>query len=398
MAKARIEILGDASSYSRAVKQSIAANDSLERSTKELAVSAESSARAQVAASVRKTSRLKNEIAVYRQIAATAVTGSREQIAAANLADRAQRNLAGSLGVSARESQHLGHGLGAAGQDVNRFSRGVLAGSGALGHFGRAAVFASSSVLGGYGFIFALKALIKSASTMQEETEKTGVVFSKNAGDVQRWAGSLATSFGVSEGEALKAAGTFGNMLRPLHFGSAAAAAMSKRLVELAADMASFNNASPADVLAALQSGLSGQVRPLRQFGVFLSQTRIQTEAYADGIAKQGATLSQAQKVQASYNIILKDTKLAQGDVARNTGSLSVSQSKLTAALQDSEAIIGRALLPSLVDLSNRAATYLDKLNKTGRLQRDVNQAVKDAKDAYSMAYGNSVLIVCWSL
>lgn len=260
---------------------------------------------------------------------------------------------------------------------LGRVGRGALAGSGALNHLGRAAIFASSSVLGGYGLVYALKAVVNEASTVQEETEKTSVVFGKSAGDVQAWAKTLALSFGISEAAALRSTGVFGNMLRPLHFGEQDAARMSKRLVELAADLASFNNAKPDEVLQALSSGIAGQVRPLRQYGVFLSQARIQEEAYADGIAKRGQKLSQAQKIQASYNIILKDTKQAQGDVARNTGSLSVAQSKLNAELQDSEATIGQDLRPELAHLANTAAVYLDHLNSTGQLQRDVNKAMR---------------------
>ena len=155
---------------------------------------------------------------------------------------------------------------------------------------------------------------------------------------------------------------------------------MSKKLVELSADMASFNNVKPDVVLAALQSGLAGQVRPLRQYGVFLSAARIQTEAYADGIAKQGSKLTQAEKVQAAYNIILKDTTQAQGDVARNAQSLSVAQSKLTAELQDAEATIGGALRPELARLATEAAVYLDTANRTGSIQKTVNTVLKDAQ------------------
>ena len=63
-----------------------------------------------------------------------------------------------------------------------------------------------------------------------------------------------------------------GNMLVPMGIGRKKAAEMSKQLVELAADMASFNNASPEETLDALRSGLAGETEPLRKFGVFLNR------------------------------------------------------------------------------------------------------------------------------
>jgi hypothetical protein len=46
---------------------------------------------------------------------------------------------------------------------------------------------------------------------------------------------------------------------------------MSQKMVTLAADMASFNNADPAETLDALRAGLAGETEPLRRFGVSLS-------------------------------------------------------------------------------------------------------------------------------
>lgn len=370
-----IPIIGDPASVLRAINKTIQAGEKLGNEYKKVGVKAEEAAQLQIKASVAKDARLRKEIAVYRTIADTAQKGSREQIAAANLAAQAQGRLARALTVSEHEQRKLSAAAGRTGRDFGSFSRGALAGSGAVRSLGRSLAFASGSFLGGAGITFAIKSFIAQASRLQEETEKTGVVFGRNAGDVQRWSRTLALSFGVSTGAALESAGQFGNMFNSLHIAEQDSAAMSKRLTELAADMASFNNTSPADTLAALQSGLAGQVRPLRQFGVFLSEDRIKQEALNSGIAKNAAHLTANQKVLAAYNIILKDTAIQQGDVQRNTESQSVAQSKLRAEYENSAAILGDSLLPSITDLTNRAAKYLGHLNQTGELQRKVNTA-----------------------
>ncbi len=357
--RALVEILGDATGFKRAVHQSVMASNTLQKDMKKLSVSAESSARAQVQASIRKTNRMKAEAAEYRKLANAARRGSQEQVHAANLAARAEHRLAREQQRSTRTTRgRRGLGLGA----VGGLAGGILAGV---------------SVTAG------IRSVINQASILQEETEKTTVLFGKSQIQVAAWSKTLASSFGVSEETALQSAGVFGNMFRSLHFGEQPAAKMSERLVELAADMASFNNASPEDTLRALSSGLAGQVRPLRQFGVFLTADRIKQEAVSSGLVKNAAHLTTAQKVQAAYNIILKDTALQHGDVARNTESLSVSQSKLKANLQDSQAIIGRALLPSLVQLGNALSRYLSRANRTGQLQRNVNSAVRTARNVF---------------
>lgn len=283
-----------------------------------------------------------------------------------------ERAFARSGRSASRFEQQLGR------SKFGRELRGGVAGSGLLGGAGRALAFGSFGFLGGFGAATAFRDIIHEATTIQEETEKTGVVFGRNARQVQLWSRTLATSFGIGEGAALKAAGVFGNMFRALHLSEPTAARMSERLVQLAADMASFNNVSPEQTLQALQSGLAGQVRPLRQFGVFLSQDRIKAEALADGIAKNADHLTAAQKVQAAYNIILKDTRLQQGDVRRNTESLSVAESKFKAALENTEAVAGQRLLPALTDLTNQTAAWLSKQENQRRIAADVNEVVKD--------------------
>ena len=49
-------------------------------------------------------------------------------------------------------------------------------------------------------------------------------------------------------------------------------------LVQLASDMASFNNTSVDDALLALRSGLSGETEPLKRFGIALSEVRLKED------------------------------------------------------------------------------------------------------------------------
>jgi len=65
--------------------------------------------------------------------------------------------------------------------------------------------------------------------------------------------------------------------------------------------------------------------------------------------------MTAAEKSTLSYQIIMKDTALAQGDFARTSDGLANKQRIMSARFQDVQAKIGQGLLPvvlSLVELS----------------------------------------------
>ncbi len=189
--------------------------------------------------------------------------------------------------------------------------------------------------------------LVQAGSTLQESMSKTNAVFGANAQAVQNWSKTTSTAFGVSQQQALEAAGTYGNLFRAFGLGSKQAQDMSTRLVELAADMASFNNVPIDDALVALRSGLSGETEPLKRFGVALNEVRLKEEALRLGlITTTSGTLPIAIKTQAAYSLILKDTALQQGDVARTSGGFANQMKFLQAEVSNVKAQIGTALLP----------------------------------------------------
>ena len=203
------------------------------------------------------------------------------------------------------------------------------------------------------GLAVGAAAAIKAASDLGEAQNKANVVFGKSVGIVNKLGDESAASFGIAKSEALGAASAFGAMFDSAGLAESAAAGMSVKMTKLAGDMASFNNEDPSEMLDRLRSGLSGEAEPLRRFGVFISEARVQTEAYASGIAKMGTELTDAQKIQARYNIILKDTKKQQGDFGRTVGSSLPNQIRvLRARLIDLAAALGKVLLPLALALA----------------------------------------------
>lgn len=189
--------------------------------------------------------------------------------------------------------------------------------------------------------------MVDAASNLQESIAKSNVVFGANAKEVEKWAGGMAKSFGQSKQQALEAAGTYGNLFQAFGLGQEESTKMSKSLVELAGDMASFNNTSVDDALLALRSGLSGETEPLKRFGVALNEVRLKEEALKLGlISSTKDALTPAIKAQAAYALVMNDTKLAQGDAARSADNLAMKKKVLSAQIGNLQASFGSALLP----------------------------------------------------
>lgn len=203
---------------------------------------------------------------------------------------------------------------------------------------------------------------VSSASRLQESLSKVTVVFGEQADEIKAWADNSATAFGQSKQQALEAAGTFGNLFQAFGVGRSQAADMSTSLVELAADLASFNNTSVDEAIIALRSGLSGETEPLKRFGVALNDARLKNEALRMGlIATTTDALTPGARAQAAYALIMKDTALAQGDFARTSDGLANKQRILRAQFENVKATIGTALIPIFTALATVLADFLTR-------------------------------------
>lgn len=253
------------------------------------------------------------------------------------------------------------------------FAGGALAGRGA-GGLGGLAKGGGYALAAGFATQKALQ-FAQAASDLNEQVSKSKQVFGRSARDIEAWSKTTARAMGISQTQALEASGTFGNLLRTVDITPQKAAKMSQALVKLAADLASFNNASPEDALEALRSGLIGEAEPLRRFGVLLSETRVQQEAMAETGKKSAKELTAQEKALARYNLILKDTAPAQGDFARTSSGLANQQRILNAQIADLEANLGKLLIPVLTDVTAvmngalvAALKFGDALSRLGKI------------------------------
>jgi phage-related minor tail protein len=189
-------------------------------------------------------------------------------------------------------------------------------------------------------------ASIKAASDLDESLNKVNVVFGESSKEIIDWSKNAATSLGQSQQQALEATGTFGNLFTTMGLGHDTSAQMSMDIVQLASDLASFNNISPDEALLKLRAGLVGEAEPLRTLGVNLTAAAVKAKAMEMGLAGANGELSQAALVQARYALIMEQTANAQGDFARTSDGLANSSRIMKAEMADAAAKLGTQLLP----------------------------------------------------
>jgi phage-related protein len=184
------------------------------------------------------------------------------------------------------------------------------------------------------------------ASDLNETMSKVGVVFGENADAIKAWSQGSAQSMGISRQQALETAGTFGNLFVAMKIGGKPATEMSENLVQLASDLASFNNLDPTDVLESLRAGLVGEIEPMRKFGVNITQAAIEAKAMELGLWDGKDAIDAAAKAQASYALIMEQTTTAQGDFGRTSSGMANQQRITAATFQDTMAAVGQAFTP----------------------------------------------------
>lgn len=201
-------------------------------------------------------------------------------------------------------------------------------------------------------------AFVNWAVDTEESLNKVGEIFEENAGQITDWSKTSATAFGLSQGEALEAAGTLGNLFKGVGLSNDLLPEFSTNIVQAAADLGSFNNVDPSQVLEDLQSGLVGETEPLRKYGILLNEAAVEAKAMELGLVGANGEITEAAKVQARYALILEQVGDAEGDFARTSGGLANRMRILRARFKDIGAEIGKDLIPAV----EKIAGWFEKL------------------------------------
>lgn len=233
-----------------------------------------------------------------------------------------------------------------------------------------------AGLLGGAGITAGIMHAVKAASDLNETMNMVNVAFGTSAKVITGAADEMSRKFGISKKQFLEGASAVGSMGKAMGMGSGMAAQFGTSVEKLAADFSSLKNVSLEDASRIFMSGLSGETEPLKRYGIMLTEVNVKQEAVRMGLVKAGQELTEQQKLQARYSLLLKGTADAQGDLDRTSAEYANQSRNLQGNLENLFATVGTALLPAanalvgglseLVGAFLGAATGSDTLTQAG--------------------------------
>lgn len=220
--------------------------------------------------------------------------------------------------------------------------------------------------LGLYGAIRGIKNAIDISSALTEVQNVVDVTFGDMSKKVNEFAQDSIRQFGMSEltlkqtasrfqamgtamgidSSLIKKANEFLNKQTDGYIGlSDSMADVSLNLTKLTADMASLYNIDQDVVSQDLAAIFTGQTRPLRDYGLDLTQATLKEWAMKQGLDSDIASMSQAEKTMLRYQYVLANTQTAQGDFARTADSWANQIRILKQSFEQLGSVIGGALI-----------------------------------------------------
>ena len=286
------------------------------------------------------------------------------------------KDLAAAMQPLADEMQKVSNGFSAFPAKIQRLIASTQQGRKSVGAFGKAT---GALKLG--GFVVSLRTAagwigkaITLSNKYQEDLNLFTASMRKYAAAAQEYAENVSEVMGIDPAEWMRNQGIFNTLLTGFGAVSDRAYTMSKNLTQLGYDISSFFNISTEDAMQKLQSGISGELEPLRRLGYDLSQARLQQTAYTLGIKENVSAMTQAEKAELRYYAIMTQVTTAQGDMARSleapANQLRILQAQFTMAAR----AIGNIFIPILNKLIPVVIAVL-------QIIRDVANAIAELFD-----------------
>ena len=185
-----------------------------------------------------------------------------------------------------------------------------------------------------------LVTMFKTAIDYSEELNLFNVVFKNKMNDIdtqfsevglraEKFQQQLHEAFGTNLLETRRYQALFQSMGENMGIVTEKAEIMSTNLTKLSYDIASLYNAEEDDVAQAIRAGVyAGQTKPLRRFGIDVTQVSMQPVMDELGLDKSISELSQAEKQIIRYMSVLKQASVTHGDFA-NTIESPANQLKI---------------------------------------------------------------------
>jgi hypothetical protein len=294
--------------------------------------------------------------------------------AASNEAAAAQERQA----VAAREAGVASAEASRLQVESQRFARGGLVGAG-VGRSGL--LFGSTSFIAGIGVATVLRTTLAAAKNeevalaqLQVALADTGHSWDAYSARVEAGLDAQVKSTAFTRDELTTALAAnvrrFGDVNQALEANA------------IDADVARAKGIGLAEAQALIQKASFGNSRALQQLGIDFTKTTASQDALKDSTkhaSQEQKDAAKAADLQANELSVLDAVNARyHGNAARFLETSAGKQALFNAELTRSKEIIGQALLPTFNRLITGLSDYLDRMNRTGQLERDVRTVTHD--------------------
>ena len=181
-----------------------------------------------------------------------------------------------------------------------------------------------------------------------EATDMFTVSMGEMTESANQFINKMESLLGIDPTEAMNNMANVYSMVHSFGMASDKAYTLSQNLTQLGYDLASLKNMNPSETFTKLRSAMAGELEPVLQLGVDISQARLQQELLELGFNRQVSTLSQADKATLRYIAIMKQLTYVQGNLGETLSSPANMIRMLKAQLNNLARDIGSLLYPAL--------------------------------------------------
>lgn len=304
------------------------------------------------------------------------------------------------------EVRRLAESRGVAGRGFLLFNRNVRQATGALDEHGRALSrsnsatehssrlrgrlggalgFGVSNILGlgiGFGAASVAASSIRAATedqasqaSLQTQLKALGISYANNREEIHKTIAAQGAMSGFMDHELVQSFTTFVRRTGDVN--------QALKLNAVSMDIARARHMSLTQVAFLLNRAMNGNTRAATSLGLpLVAVTKNMDALRASGEKASHAQTAQAKaadKVATGQAVIAEAQKRFAGQAETYGKTAAGAQARLNRAFHETEVTVGTALLPTITRLAGHLAIYLNHLNRTGKLQHDVNTVMRTA-------------------
>lgn len=205
---------------------------------------------------------------------------------------------------------------------------------------------------------------VKESNDYVENLNLFTVAMGDYAAEAKAYAEEVQAAMGIDPSEWMRNQGVFMQMAAGFGVATDSAALMSKNLTQLGYDISSFYNIGIEEAMEKLQSGLAGEIEPLRRLGYAIDVASLEQVALNHGITESVNAMSQAEKSQLRYIAIMEQSGNVMGDLSRTIQTPANAMRILNQQITQLSRALGNLLIPFLQQVIPWVQAFVEVLTE----------------------------------